>query len=74
MSAGQAKTGLPAHEADDPVMMVVFSYQAGGRAMRSQVMVRVPDGKGDMLITGASIPIVYLPDNPETATIDWSRA
>ena len=74
MSAGQAKAGLPAEEADDPVMMVVFSYQAGGRSMRSQIMVRVPDGKGDTLIAGASIPIVYLPDNPETATIDWSRA
>ena len=30
---------------DDPVMMVVFSYQAGGKSMRSQIMVRVPDGK-----------------------------
>jgi len=74
MSAGQAKAGLPAEEADDPVMMVVFTYQAGGRSMRSQIMVRVPDSKGDTLIVGASIPIVYLPDNPETATIDWSRA
>jgi hypothetical protein len=74
MSAGQAKAGLPAEEADDPVMMVVFSYQAGGRSMRSQIMVRVPDGKGDTLIAGASIPIVYLPDSLETATIDWSRA
>ena len=74
MTAGQAKAGLSADQADDPVMMVVFSYQASGRSMRSQIMVRVPDGKGSTLIAGASIPIVYLPDNPETATIDWSRA
>jgi hypothetical protein len=74
MTAGQAKAGLPADEADDPIMMVVFSYQAGGKQLRSQIMVRVPDGKGSTLIPGASVPIAYLPDAPETATIDWSRA
>jgi hypothetical protein len=73
MTAGQAKAGLPPEEADDPITMVVFTYQAGGKSMRSQIMVRVPDGKGDTLIAGASIPIAYLPDAPETATIDWSR-
>jgi hypothetical protein len=74
MTAGQAKAGLSPEEADDSISMVVFSYQAGGRSLRAQIMVRVPDGKGDTLIPGASVPIVYLPDAPETATIDWSRA
>jgi hypothetical protein len=74
MTAGQAKAGLAPEEADDPIMMVVFSYQAGGKQLRSQIMVRVPDGKGSTLIPGASVPIAYLPDAPETATIDWSRA
>jgi hypothetical protein len=74
MMAGQAKPGLPPEEADDPISMVVFTYQAGGRSLRAQIMVRVPDGKGDTLIPGASVPIAYLPENPQTATIDWSRA
>lgn len=73
MTAGQAKAGLPPHEADDPIMLVAFNYRVAGKALRSQIMVRVPDGKGSRLIPGGSIPIAYLPQEPETATIDWSR-
>ena len=74
MTAGQVLTSLPAHEADDPLMKVVFTYTPSGMSeQRSEVLVRVPDGKGHWLRPGETLPIVYLPDDPTTATIDWSR-
>jgi hypothetical protein len=72
MTAGQAKPGLPQDQADDPIMQVAFSYtDATATSHRSEILVRVPDGKSHALQQGATIPIAYLPDNPASATIDW---
>jgi hypothetical protein len=74
MTAGQVIATLPAHEADDPLMKVVFTYTPSGMGeRRNEVLVRVPDGKGHWLVPGETLPIAYLPDDPTTATIDWSR-
>lgn len=73
-TAGQVVPTLPAHEADDPLVRVVFTYTPTGMSeQRSEILVRVPDGKGHWLVPGEILPIVYLPDAPTTATIDWSR-
>jgi hypothetical protein len=74
ITAGQVLASLPAHEADDPLMRVVFTYTpSGSDQQRAEILVRVPDGKGQWLLPGETLPIVYLPDAPTTATIDWSR-
>ena len=74
LTAGQVATALPAHEADDPIMKVVFTYNPAGMGeQRSEILIRVPDGKGHWLQPGETLPIAYLPDEPGTATIDWSR-
>lgn len=74
MTAGQVLPELPAEQADDPLMRVVFTYTPSGQAeQRSEILVRVPDGKGHWLVPGETLPISYLPNDPTTATIDWSR-
>lgn len=74
MTAGQAVSGLPAHEADDPLMRVIFSFTpSGGSEQRNEILLRVPDGKAHWLVPGETLPIAYLPDDPTDATIDWSR-
>jgi hypothetical protein len=74
MTAGQVLTSLPAHEADDPLVRVVFTYVPSGMGeQRAEILVRVPDGKGRWLVPGETLPVSYLPDDPTTATIDWSR-
>ena len=72
MTAGQAKLGLPAEIADDPVMHVVFTYVGPeNNELRAEIMVRVPDGNGHLLIVGTTIPVSYQPGSPESVTIDW---
>ncbi len=74
MTAGQVAAGLAPHEADDPVMQIAFTYAGpGGGQMRQQALIRVPDGKAGYLTAGAVVPVAYLPDMPQRATIDWSR-
>ncbi|HET6952744.1 MAG TPA: hypothetical protein VFI47_20350 [Acidimicrobiales bacterium] len=74
MTAGQVAQGLPAHEADDPVMHITFSYTGpGGQHLHQTALMRVPDGKSRHLTPGATLPVAYLPDNPEMATVDWAR-
>jgi hypothetical protein len=74
MVAGQVAQGLAAAEADDPVLHVSFSYTGpGGTTLRQTALMRVPDGKAEHLVPGAVIPVAYLPDMPERATIDWAR-
>jgi hypothetical protein len=74
LTAGQVVGTLPAHEADDPLVKVVFAYTPNGMAEQvNEILVRVPDGKGHWLQPGETLPIAYLPDDPTTATIDWSR-
>ena len=74
MTAGQVVGTLPPDQADDPLVRVVFTYSPAGMAeRRNEILVRVPDGKAHWLRPGETLPIVYLPDDPTTATIDWSR-
>lgn len=74
MVAGQVAQGLTATEADDAVVHVTFSYRGpGGTALRQTALMRVPDGKAAHLVPGATVPVAYLPDMPERATIDWAR-
>lgn len=74
MVAGQVAQGLSTTEADDAVVQVTFSYSGpGGTALRQTALMRVPDGKAAHLVPGATVPVAYLPDMPERATIDWAR-
>jgi hypothetical protein len=72
LTAGQAAAGLPAEQADDPLVSVSFGYAGpDGQQRTMTALVRVPDGK--QLTAGQPVPVSYLPNDPGTATIDWSR-
>lgn len=74
MTAGQLVDTLPPHEADDVLMRISLTYvPAGGTEQRTEFVARVPDGKAHWLQPGETLPIVHLPDDVSTATIDWSR-
>jgi hypothetical protein len=73
MTAGQVVPGLAPHEADDPLAQVALSYQGPSGLLQTQMLLRVPDGKGHVLVAGATVPVRYLPEEPTVATIDWSR-
>jgi hypothetical protein len=74
LTAGAVAPGLPAEQADDPVVKVAFSYRpAGGDEVHVEHLVRVPDGKAGFLAAGRDVPVRYLPDSPSTATIDFDR-
>lgn len=74
MTAGQLVEGLPPHEADDPVVQMAFSYIGpGAETLHTEAMVRVPDGKAALLVTGRQVPVRYLVERPDLATIDWDR-
>jgi hypothetical protein len=74
VTAGQLTPGLPADQADDPVVHVVFTYAGpGGEQRRKEAMIRVPDGKLGVLVPGRPVAVSYLAQAPETATIDWLR-
>lgn len=70
MNAGQVSGGLVPDQADDPLVILVFTYTDDGREVSSQGLVRVPDGKAGFLATGARVPVAYLPGR-NIATIDW---
>ncbi len=70
MNAGQVSGGLVPDQADDPLVILVFTYTDDGREVSSQGLVRVPDGKAGFLATGAKVPVAYLPGR-NIATIDW---
>ena len=72
LTAGQAAAGLPPDQADDPLVSVSFGYAGpDGQQRTMTALVRVPDGKH--LTAGQPVPVSYLPHDPGTATIDWSR-
>lgn len=72
LTAGQAAAGLPPEQADDPLVSVSFGYAGpDGQQRTMTALVRVPDGK--QLTAGQPVPVSYLPNDPDTATIDWSR-
>jgi hypothetical protein len=72
ITAGQVSPGLPPDQADDPVFTVTFGYPGpDGQQLTTTAMVRVPDGK--QLVPNMPVPVSYLADQPNTATIDWTR-
>jgi hypothetical protein len=74
MTAGQVVPNLAPHEADDPLVTMSFTYQGpSADTLHKEAMMRVPDGKAALLVTGSQIPVRYLPDRPDVATIDWDR-
>jgi hypothetical protein len=74
LQAGSVAAGLPADQADDPIMKVTFSYQVPGQTDgAAAVLVRVPDGKIERLVPGGQVPVRYLANEPTTATLDWDR-
>jgi len=70
LNAGQVAGGLEPDESDDPMVVLVFTYEDDGRSVSSQGLVRVPDGKAGFLAPGAKVPVAYLPGR-NIATIDW---
>lgn len=74
VAAGQLTAGLPAEQADDQVVHVVFTFVGpSGAERRKEALIRVPDGKEHVLAPGRPVAVSYLPEAPDTATIDWSR-
>jgi hypothetical protein len=41
--------------------------------MHKDALLRVPHGKVHLLAPGSTVPIAYLPADPNVATVDWSR-
>jgi hypothetical protein len=65
---------LDADKADDPMIYVAMQVQPRqGAAFASQGIFRVPKRKLAALAIGRKVPVAFLPGQPETATIDWSR-
>lgn len=74
LTADKAAAGLTPAEADDPLVLIAFTFTGDGGAEQScRCVVRVPDGKAAFLAAGVEIPVAYLAGRPETATIDWTR-
>jgi len=65
---------VDADKADDPMVYVAMQVQPRqGAAFAAQGIYRVPKRKLGTLAIGRRVPVAYLPGQPETATIDWSR-
>lgn len=74
ITAGEVADGLPAHEADDPMVKIAMTYAGPmGETKHFEFIARVPDGKAGYLAAGADVPVRYLPEDPNVATIDWDR-
>jgi hypothetical protein len=74
MVAGQVAGGLAPDQADDPLVQITLMYEGpGGQQLTTTAMMRVPDGRAGYLATGAVVPVRYLVDEPDTATVDWDR-
>ena len=64
----------PAAQAEESVVRVVFAYSDGrGTSYHTDATLCVPAGKAKYLVPGNPIPVSFVSDDPEQATIDWSR-
>jgi len=75
-TAGQMApgAGLDAEKAGDPMVYVAMQVQPRkGAPFAAQGIHRVPKCKLGSLAIGRRVPVAFLPGQPETATIDWSR-
>jgi hypothetical protein len=61
-------------KAGDPMVFVSMHVQPrNGSAFAAQGIYRVPKHKLGALAIGRRIGVSYLPGQPQSATIDWSR-
>jgi len=61
-------------KADDPMVFVAMQVQPRkGAAFAAQGIYRVPKHKLGALAIGRRISVSYLPGQPQSATIDWTR-
>lgn len=73
-TAGQMVPGIEAEKADDPMVYVAMQVKPRkGAAFVAQGLYRVPKHKLGALAIGRRVPVSYLPGQPQSATIDWSR-
>jgi hypothetical protein len=72
LTAAHVNQGLPADQADDPLLQVSFGWAGpDGQQQTMNAMIRVPDGS-TLPPPGSQVPVRYLPEEPTVATIDWS--
>ena len=72
LTAAHVNQGLPADQADDPLLQVSFGWPGpDGQQQTMNAMIRVPDGS-TLPPPGSTVPVRYLPEEPSVATIDWS--
>ncbi|MGH7002431.1 MAG: hypothetical protein ACREIP_00635, partial [Alphaproteobacteria bacterium] len=65
---------LDPEKADDPMVYVAMQVQPrNGAPFAAQGIYRVPKRKLTALAIGRRVPVAFLPGQPQTATIDWSR-
>ncbi len=73
-TAGQMVPGIEPEKAGDPMVFGALQVQPKrGAAFAAQGIHRVPKGKLGTLAIGRRVPVSYLPGQPQSATIDWSR-
>ena len=65
---------LDPEKADDPMVYVAMQVQPrNGAPFAAQGIYRVPKRKLSALAIGRRVPVSFLPGQPQSATIDWSR-
>ena len=74
LAAGQMVPNIDPEKADDPMVFVAMQVQPRkGAAFAAQGIYRVPKHKLGALAIGRRISVSYLPGQPQSATIDWTR-
>ena len=73
-TAGEMVPNIEREKAGDPMVFVAMQVQPRkGAAFTAQGIYRVPKHKLGALAIGRRVAVSYLPGQPESATIDWSR-
>jgi len=73
-TAGQMVPGIEPEKAGDPMVFVAMQVKPrGGAPFAAQGIYRVPKHKLGALAIGRRVAVAYLPGQPQSATIDWSR-
>ncbi|HEY7608026.1 MAG TPA: hypothetical protein VIF14_02260 [Alphaproteobacteria bacterium] len=73
-TAGQMVPNIEPEKAGDPMVFVAMQVQPRkAAAFAAQGIYRVPKHKLGALAIGRRVAVAYLPGQPQSATIDWSR-
>ncbi len=73
-TAGQMVPGIEPEKAGDPMVFVAMQVKPrNGAPFAAQGIYRVPKHKLGALAIGRRVAVSYLPGQPQSATIDWSR-